>query len=83
MRIALLRAAEYLLIIMLAHALCSWPLELRFVVTAHAQSIPKSLEQGGTDNAMRASPERLDGWHRRWAAVRNLHDFRQRAGTSA
>jgi TRAP-type uncharacterized transport system substrate-binding protein len=55
MRRVLLRAAECLLVIMLAHALGLWPFELRFVATAQAQSIPKSLEQGGTDYAMRAS----------------------------
>jgi len=52
MRRVLLRAAECLLVSMLAHALNLGPFELRLVATAQAQSIPKSLEQGGTDNAM-------------------------------
>ena len=52
MRRVLLRAAECLLVSMLAHALNLGPFELRLVATVQAQSIPKSLEQGGTDNAM-------------------------------
>src|SRR3984893_15892184 len=41
--------------LMLAHSFSAGPFELSLVATAQAQSVPKSLEQGGTDAAMRVS----------------------------
>src|SRR6202045_3143978 len=41
--------------LMLAHSFSAGPFELNLVTTTQAQSVPKSLEQGGTDAAMRVS----------------------------
>jgi TRAP-type uncharacterized transport system substrate-binding protein len=41
--------------LMLAHSFSAGPFELSLVATAQAQSVPKSLEQGCTDAAMRVS----------------------------
>jgi len=59
MRILALGAA-CLTVLMLAHTFSLGLLfELSLVATAQAQSVPKSLEQGGTDAAMRVS---RNGW---------------------
>src|SRR5580693_2596978 len=54
MRILELGAA-CLTVLMLAHTFSLGLFELSLVATAQAQSVPKSLEQGGTDAAMRVS----------------------------
>ena len=54
MRILALGAA-CLTVLMLAHTFSLGLFELSLVATAQAQSVPKSLEQGGTDAAMRVS----------------------------
>jgi TRAP transporter TAXI family solute receptor len=54
MRILALGAA-CLTVLMLAHTFILGLFELSLVATAQAQSVPKSLEQGGTDTAMRVS----------------------------
>jgi TRAP-type uncharacterized transport system substrate-binding protein len=55
MRIMVSRVAKCLLVLMLAHTFRLGLFELALLATAQAQSVPKSLEQGGTDAAMRAS----------------------------
>ena len=54
MRILALGAA-CLTVLMLAHTFSLGLFELSLVATTQAQSVPKSLEQGGTDAAMRVS----------------------------
>jgi hypothetical protein len=76
MRILALGAA-CLTVLMLAHTFSLGLFELSLVATAQAQSVPKSLEQGGNRCCNEGEPERLDGWHCRWAAVGHLHDVCQ------
>ena len=47
--------AVFLTILLFAHTFSLGLFELSLVATAQAQSVPKSLEQGGTDAAMRVS----------------------------
>src|SRR5712691_4302982 len=60
MRVLALRGAVLRLIVMaLAHAFSIGSLGVGLVATARAQSVPKSLEEGGTDAAMRV---RKNNW---------------------
>jgi TRAP-type uncharacterized transport system substrate-binding protein len=56
MRVLVLRGAACLIVLMLAHL---GSFEIGLVATAQAQSVPKSIEQGGTDAASRV---RKNAW---------------------
>jgi TRAP-type uncharacterized transport system substrate-binding protein len=54
-----LKGAACLAVGILANVLVAMTLETEFVAAAHAQTVPKSLEQGGADAALR---ERKNAW---------------------
>src|SRR6266404_4705305 len=51
--------AVRLLVLLLAYTLCLGSFGIGLAVTAQAQTVPKSLEEGGTDAAMKA---RKNNW---------------------
>ena len=68
---------------LLAHTFGLGALATALLATAQAQTVPKSLEEGGTDAAHEGQEEQLDGRRRRRTAVGHLHDLRQRAGAGS
>jgi hypothetical protein len=67
----------YLCVSLLAYTLCLGSLGVGLAVTAQAQTVPKSLEEGGTDAAMKIRKNNWTVGVAGGAAVGHLHDFRQ------